>query len=112
MDIDGVQVASMTADEFQSQTTNHGDGSVTLSLPLTQRLSENATTVILTKFNTVTNNMSDVTGNVVTWLVIWRTLAAFSELCVHDCREVSRQCASGACMHVCVDVCMYDCISR
>ena len=80
MDIDGVQVANMTADEFQSLTTNHTNGSVTLSLPLTQWLPENATTLNLAKFNTVPTNMSDDMGNIVTEMVTWRTSAVFGEL--------------------------------
>ena len=77
MDIDGVQVANMTAD--QSLTTNHTNDSVTLSLPLAQRLSENATTLNMTKFNTVPTNMSDDMGNIVTEPETWRTSAIFSE---------------------------------
>ena len=80
MDIDGVQVANMTADVFQFLTTKHNNGSVTLSLPLTQQLSEEAVTVNMTKFNAVPTNMSDDMGNVVTEMVTWRTSAAFSEL--------------------------------
>ena len=80
MDIDGVQVANMTADEFQSKITDHSNGSVTLSLPLTQRLSEEAVTVNMTKFNTVPTNTSDDMGNIVTKMVTWRTSAVFSEL--------------------------------
>ena len=80
MDIDGVQVANMTADEFQSKITDHSNGSVTLSLPLTQRLSEEAVTVNMTKFNTVPTNMSDDMGNIVTEMVTWRTSGVFSEL--------------------------------
>ena len=80
MGIDGVQVVNMTADEFQSRTTNHIDGSATLSLSLTQPLPENATTVNMTKFNTVPTNMSDDMGNIVTEMVTWRTSAVLSEL--------------------------------
>ena len=80
MDIDGVQVANMTADEFQSLTTIHPNGSVTLSLLLTQRLSEEAVTVNMTKFNTVPTNMSDDMGNIVTKMVTWGTSAVFGEL--------------------------------
>ena len=79
VDIDGVQVANMTADDFQSRTTNHGNGSVTLSLPLTQRLSEEAVTVNMTKFNTVPTNMSDDMGNIVTENVTWSISAFHSE---------------------------------
>ena len=79
MDIDGVQVANMTADEFRSLNTNHPNGSVTLSLPLTQWLSEEAVTVNMTKFNTVPTNMSDNKGNIVTKMVTWRTSAVFGE---------------------------------
>ena len=79
MDIDGVQVANMTADELESLTTNHSNGSVTLSLPLTQRLSEEAVTVNMTKFNTVPTNMSNDMGNIVTEMVTWRTSGVFSE---------------------------------
>ena len=80
VDIDGVQVADLRADEFQSLTTNHSNGSVTLFLPLTQRLSEEAVTMNMTKFNTVPTNMSDDMGNTVTEMVTWRTSAVFSEL--------------------------------
>ena len=79
MDIDGVQVANMTADEFHSKITNHSNGSVTLSLPLTQRLSEEAVTVNMTKFNTIPTNMSDEMGNIVTEMVTWGTSAEFCE---------------------------------
>ena len=80
MDIDGVQIANMTADEFHSRMTDHSNGFVTLSLPLTQRLSGNATTANMTKFNTVPTNMSDDMGNIVTEMVTWRTSAVFGEL--------------------------------
>ena len=78
VDIDGVQVANMTAD--QSLTANHTNGSVTLSIPLTQRLSEDAVTVNMTKFNTVPANMSDDVGNIVTKMVTWGTSAVFGEI--------------------------------
>ena len=80
MDIDGVQVANMTADEFQSKITDHSNGFVTLSLPLTQRLSKEAVTVNMTKFNTVPTNMSDDMGSIVTEMVTWGTSAVFGEL--------------------------------
>ena len=83
VDIDGVQVANITADKFQSLTTKHNNGSVTLSLPLTQRLSEEAVTVNMTKFNTVPTNMSDDMGNIVTEMVTWETSAVFGELILH-----------------------------
>ena len=70
----------MTADEFQSKITDHSNGFVTLSLPLTQRLSEEAVTVNMTKFNTVPTNMSDDMGNIVTEMVTWATSAVFGEL--------------------------------
>ena len=73
VDIVGVQVANMTADEFQSLSTSYPNGSVTRSLALTQRLSEEAVTVNMTKFNTVPTNMSDDMGNIVTEMVTWRT---------------------------------------
>ena len=78
VDIDGVQVANMTVDEFQSRITNHTNGFATLSLP--QWLPEKAMTVNMTKFNTVPTNMSDDTGNIVTEMVTWRTSAVFGEL--------------------------------
>ena len=68
----------MTADEVQS--TNHTNDSVTLSLLLTQRLSESAVTVNMTKFNTVPTNRSDDMGNIVTEMVTWGTSAVFGEL--------------------------------
>ena len=80
VDIDGVQVANMTADEFQSLTTSRTNGSVTLSIPLTQRLSEEAVTVNMTKFNTVPTDMSDDMGNTVTDMVTWGTSDVFGEL--------------------------------
>ena len=80
VDVDGVQVADLTAEEVQSLATNHGNDSVTLSLPLTQRLSENAVAVNMTKFNTVPTNRSDDIGNVVTEMVTWGTSAVFGEL--------------------------------
>ena len=93
MDIDGVQVANMTADEFQSKISDHSNGFVTLSLPLTQRLSVNATTVNMNKFNTVPTNLSDDKGNIVTGMLSWRTSAVFSELklsrkqgCILSCK--------------------------
>ena len=71
----------MTADEFQSLvTTKYTNGSVTLSLPLTQQLPEMAVTVSMTKFNTVPTNMSDDMGNVVTEIVTQRTSAVYGEL--------------------------------
>ena len=69
----------MKADEFQSLATSHFNGSVTLSLPLTQRLSEEAVTVNMTKFNTAPTNMSDDMGNIVTKMVTWGTLTVFGE---------------------------------
>ena len=80
VDIDGVQVADMTADEFQSRITDLSNGFATLSLPLTQRLPEKAMTVNMTKFNTVPTNMSDDMGNIVTEMVTWRTSAVFGEM--------------------------------
>ena len=80
VDVDGVQVADLTADEVQSLAINHVNGSVTLSLPLTQRLSESAVTVNMTKFNTVLTNRSDDMGNIVTEMVTWGTSAVFGEL--------------------------------
>ena len=80
VDVDGVQVANMTAGEVQSLAINHVNGSVTLSLPLTQRLSESAVTVNMTKFNTVPTNRSDDMGNFVTEMVTWGTSAVFGEL--------------------------------
>ena len=80
VDIDGVQVANMTAEEFHFRFTDHSNGFVTLSLPLTQRLSEEAVTVNMTKFNTVPTNMSDDVGNIVIEMVTWGTSAVFSEL--------------------------------
>ena len=80
VDIDGVQVANMTADVFQFLTTYHANGSVTLSLPLTQRLSEETMTVNMTKFNTIPTDMSDDMGNTVTKMVTWGISAVFSEL--------------------------------
>ena len=80
VDIDGVQVTDMTADEFQSRITDLSNGFATLSLPLNQRLPEKAMTVNMTKFNTVPTNMSDDMGNIVTEMVTWRTSAVFGEM--------------------------------
>ena len=80
VDIDGVQVANMTANEFQSRITDFSNGFATLSLPLTQLLPEKAMTVNMTKFNTVPTNMSDDMGNIVTEMVTWGTSAVFGEL--------------------------------
>ena len=74
----------MTADEFQSLVTaNYTNGSVTLSLPLTQRLPEKALTVNMTKFNIVPTYMS-YDMNIVTEMV-WGTSAVYGEL------EVARE---------------------
>ena len=80
LDVDGVQVADLTADAVQSLAINHRNGSVTLSLPLNQALLENAVTLDMTKYSTVPTNRSDVTGNIVTEMVTWETSAVFSEL--------------------------------
>ena len=96
MDIDGVQVANMTADEFQSRITVNSNRRETLSLPLTQRLSEEAVTVNMTKFNTVPTNMSNDMGNIVTEMVTWGTSGVFDQLkvaikiagCLESCRDV------------------------
>ena len=80
VDGDGVQVADLTADAVQSLAINHANGSVTLSLHLSQPLLENATTLIMTKYNTVPTNRSDVTGKIVTAMVTWGTSAVFGEL--------------------------------
>ena len=78
VDIDGVQVADLTA--VQSLATNHANDSVTLSLPLSQPLPENAVTLNMTKYNTVPTNRSDEMGNIVTEMVTWETSAVFGEL--------------------------------
>ena len=80
VDVDGVQVADLTADEFQSLAINHADSSVTLSLPLSQPLPENAMTLNMTKYNTVPTNRSDIMGNIVTGMVTWGTSAVSGEL--------------------------------
>ena len=80
VDVDRVQVADLTADAVQSLSISHADGSVTLSLPLSQPLPENAVTLNMTKYNTVPTNRSDVKGNIVTEMVTWGTSAMFSEL--------------------------------
>ena len=94
VDIDGVQVADMTADKFQSRITDLSNGFATLSLPLTQRLPETTKMVNMTKFNTVPTNMSDDMGNIVTEMVTWRTSAVYGKL----------ELASRVC--VCVCLCM------
>ena len=75
-----MQVADLTADEFQSKITDLTNGFLTLSLPLSQPLPENAVTLNMTKYNTVPTNRSDDMGNMVTEMVTWGTSAAFSEL--------------------------------
>ena len=80
IDVDGVQVADLTADAVQSLAINHTDGSVTLFLPLNQPLPENAVTLNMTKYKTVPTNRSDITGNIVTEMVTWWTSAVFGEL--------------------------------
>ena len=70
----------MTADAVQSQAINHANGSVTLSLPLNHSLPENVVTLIMTKYNTVATNRSDVKGNIVTEMAAWKTSAVFGEL--------------------------------
>jgi len=81
VDVDGVQVADLTADTVQSLAINHANGSVTLFLPLlNQPLPENGVTLNMTKYNTVPTNRSDDTGNIVTEMVTWGTSAVFGEL--------------------------------
>ncbi len=80
VDVDGVQVANLTADAVQSLAINHANGSVTLSLRLSQPRPENAVTLTMNKYNTVPTNRSDVKGNIVTEMVTWRTSAVFGEL--------------------------------
>ena len=80
VDVDGVQVVNMTADAVQSLAINHTNGSVTLFLPLSQPLPEDAVTLNMTKYNTVSTNRSDVKGNNVTEMVTWGTSAVFGEL--------------------------------
>ena len=80
VDVDGVQVADMTADAVQSLAINHANGSATLSLLLSQPLPENAETLIMTKFNTVPTNRSDDMGKIVTGMVTWGTSVEFGEL--------------------------------
>ena len=41
---------------------------------------ENAVTLNMTKYNTVSTNRSDVMGNIVTEMVTWGTSAVFGEL--------------------------------
>ena len=80
VDVDGVQVADLTADAVQSLAINHTNDPVTLSLPLSQPLPENAVTLSMTKYNTVPTNRTDDTGNIVTEMVTWGTSAMFGEL--------------------------------
>ena len=79
VDVDGVQVANLTADAVQSLAINHANGSVTLSLPLSQPLPENAVILNMTKYNTVPTNRSDDMGNIVTEMVTWATSAVFGK---------------------------------
>ena len=80
VDVDGVQVADLTADTVQFLAINHTNGSVTLSLPLSQPLPDYAVTLNMTKHNTVPTNRSDDSGNIVTEMVTWGTSAVFGEL--------------------------------
>ena len=80
VEVDGVQVADLTADAVQSKITDLSNGFLTLSLPLSQPLPQNAVTLNMTKYNTVPTNRSDVTGNIITEMVTWGTSAVFSEL--------------------------------
>ena len=81
VDVDGVQVADLTANAVQSLTIKHANGSVTLSLPLlSQPLPENAVTLNMTKYNAVPTNRSDDTGNIAIEMVTWGTSAVFGEL--------------------------------
>ena len=75
VDVDGVQVADLTADKVQSRITDFSNGLTTLSLPLTQRLSESAVTVNMTKFNTVPTNRTDDMGNV--------HMCVYIRICMH-----------------------------
>ena len=77
VNVDGVQVADLTADAVQSLAVNHANGSVTLSLPLNQPLPKNAVTLNMTKYNTVPTNRSDDLGNIVTEMVTWGTSTVF-----------------------------------
>ena len=66
----------MQSSPYPSLAINHANGSVNLSLPLSQPLPENA--LNMTKFNTVLTSMSDITcdmGNIVTEMVTWGTSA-------------------------------------
>ena len=81
VDVDGVQVADLTADAVHALAIKHANGSVTLFLPLlNQSLPENAVTLNMTKYNAVPTNRSGVTGNIVTEMVTWKTSAVFGEL--------------------------------
>ena len=81
VDVDGVQVAELTADAVLSLAINHANSSVTLFLPLlNQPLPENAVTLNMTKYNTVPTNRSDDTGNIVTEMMTRGTSAVFGEL--------------------------------
>ena len=57
VDGDGVQIADMTADEFQSKIIDLSNGFLTLFLPLSQPLLENAVTLNMTKFIMLLNIM-------------------------------------------------------
>ena len=68
VDVDGVQVADLTADAVQSLAINHTNGLVTLSLPLNhhcQRMQWHWTWPSLV--NTVPTNRSDNMGNIAWW---------------------------------------------
>ena len=78
--VNGVKVADLTADAVQSLAINHTDGSVTLSLPLSQPLPETSKTLNMTKYNTIPTNRTDNIENIVTEMVTRGTSAVFGEL--------------------------------
>ena len=105
VDIDLVQVANMTADEFQSRMKDLSNGFATLSIPLIQRLPEKAMTVNMSKFNTVPTNMSDNMGYIVTEMVTWRTSAVYGKL-----ELASRAYSMSVCVCMRLLVYVYNCL--
>ena len=96
----------MTTDTVQFLAINHANGSVTLSLPLSQSLSENAVTLNMTKYNTVPTNRSDDMGNIVTEMVTWVTSAVFGELELIT-REINILIHIHIPIHTCIRVMMH-----
>ena len=88
----------MTADTVQFLAIIHANGSVTLYLPQSQPLPEDAETLNMTKYNTVPTNRSDDTGNIVTEMVTWGTSSVFGELELITREILLKQLMIGVCI--------------